>query len=515
MLKCGPTSSGPVKRDLSSVLRRFRTLRNDQPIEDAATNQEEQNAIPVFRNHARACWQDAFGTPPVALNLRHLLHLVRVEELDLESGGVDEGATRELLRASGPVDPANDEVVWRSLIAISAELCARKSGADRSTLQNGLASANLAVLPAASHRVDIERLTAHSKTTLTLLGHLSELYLAKSQIKIVRESTIALQAAARTSSLVVVGQPGAGKSGALHDLVQVALLDSRDVVFLAVDHVEATSLGSLRQELGLEHDIHAILQNWTGSSPAFLVIDALDAARAEPAAQTLRDLIRIASDLPRWRVVVSIRKFDLRYGTEVRTLFRGEPPTRFTDPEFSGVRHIEIPVLADEELTQIERHSAHLYGLILNAPKALREVLFNVRIFAELLDSGVDPRELTAVRTQLELLDRYWAYRVVDSGAEGDAREATLRGVAEQMLLLLEPSPGTQPGRRRIDDRSSAQSAEPSGPHRMANAVPTRHLNEMLSRSHTTSCLTTRLPEHCFESRPMRCSQGSPRIASL
>ena len=235
--------------------------------------------------------------------------------------------------------------------------------------------------------------------------------------------------------------PGAGKSGALHDLVQELRDEGRDVVFLAVDHFAARSLGEIRQELGIDHDLTEILANWPGTTPAFLVIDALDAARAEPAVRTIRDLIRvIVGQQGRWHVVASIRKFDLRYSQELKQLFAGGPPTtleEFADPEFHSIRHLNVPRLSDEELAQIGHQSPELQQLIDGAPQELRELLripFNLRLMAELLGAGIAPADLTPIRTQLELLDRYWSHRVIRSDGQGDAREGVLRRACEEMV---------------------------------------------------------------------------------
>ncbi|NET60324.1 MAG: hypothetical protein F6K47_30535 [Symploca sp. SIO2E6] len=64
-----------------------------------------------------------------------------------------------------------------------------------------------------------------------------------------------------------------------------------------------------------------------------------------------RDLIaQVRNTSGRWRVVASIRKFDLRYGTELQRLFRGTSPTEFQDKEFTNVCHLNVPQLSDDEL---------------------------------------------------------------------------------------------------------------------------------------------------------------------
>jgi len=160
----------------------------------------------------------------------------------------------------------------------------------------------------------------------------------------------------------VVGWPGSGKSGVLHDFAESAIDAGRDVVFIAVDQIGATSLGELRNELGLEHELIEILRNWPGHRPGILVIDALDAARGDPASGALLNLVRaIVTSGGRWRVVASIRKYDLRYSPELRDLFRGDValtvPSNLRDREFSLLRHVNVPLFTDEELDALRRQA--------------------------------------------------------------------------------------------------------------------------------------------------------------
>ena len=138
--------------------------------------------------------------------------------------------------------------------------------------------------------------------------------------------------------------------------------------------------------------------------------------------------------------MASIRKFDLRYSQELKQLFSGDSPTtleEFADPEFHSIRHLNVPRLSDEELAQIGHQSPELQQLIDGAPQELRELLripFNLRLMAELLGAGIAPADLTPIRTQLELLDRYWSHRVIRSDDQGDAREGVLRRACEEMV---------------------------------------------------------------------------------
>ena len=202
---------------------------------------------------------------------------------------------------------------------------------------------------------------------LESVAELSTLAIGDRTVKIPRPSTQVLRDAVESTSLLVVGEPGAGKSGAIHDLVESLQQDNRDVVFFAVDRIEARSLGGLRDELALGHELDAVLRNWPGEGPAFLVIDALDAARNDQSAQTLRKLL---SDTlrhgGRWRVIASIRKFDLQYDSRLKRLFEGDPVSNdYRDADFWNTRHINIRVLSDDELVEAARQSTEIQTLFL------------------------------------------------------------------------------------------------------------------------------------------------------
>ena len=163
-------------------------------------------------------------------------------------------------------------------------------------------------------------------------------------------------------SILLIGDPGSGKSGLFRSVE--FLLSRRDFASSGSD--EAGSLSSLRREIGIDHELVDILDNWPGTQPAFVVIDALDAARGDVAQQMILDLIRvITSRKSRWRVVASIRRYDLRNSHDLPYLFKGEPPIEeFCDPGFRLVRHLNIPPkLSEDELNQLEAQDLELWSL--------------------------------------------------------------------------------------------------------------------------------------------------------
>lgn len=427
------SSSRTIRNDLSNVLSRIRTLRSDQPLECSAVNKNERRALRVLVRHVDRSWRSCTGSSPSEDALRGLLSLVYLQVLDLGSGGAHEQNASILLR-NLLEDPDLAETAWATLVQHCAGLAAQRSGASRSDLQQVVVKAGINLKTPRSYQHDAETLREYSERIVRVLTEASRLRVGTTEIKIERSCIQALLQAAEEGSLLVVSEPGVGKSVALLDLVHLLQRKRGDYVFLSVDRLSAANAGALRQELNLEHDLCEVLENWPGLQPAFLIIDALDAARTEVASTMLRDLIRLVARSTRWRVVASIRKFDLRYGRETRDIFAGSPPTEFSDNEFGKVRHFNIPHLSESELEQVGSQCPELYSLACAAPPAFRELLrvpFNLRLAAELLDAGVGPAELAPTRTQLELLDRYWEIRVI---AHNAAKEAVLGVVCREMV---------------------------------------------------------------------------------
>jgi hypothetical protein len=439
VLATSTKSSTPVREHLPALLARARALTPDQRIVDAAVNDGERKMLAVLRSHLSRIWVDVVGAAITEAEELQVLNLLRVQVLDFEEGELGVREARDLLRSSVLENTAQADVAWDSLVTACAGYGGSRSGADRTALQRHLLASQIHIKAPRSYRADIERLRRHSTATLEALHDLSIIKVGKRVVKIQRPSVAALRRAAEADSIVVVGEPGAGKSGALHDLVEALSNDQSDVVFLAIDRLQARSLGELRLELGLEHDVVEVLRNWPGHGPGYVVIDALDAARSEASAQTYYDLLASILRKPeRWRVIASIRKFDLRHNKKLQQLFEGRPSTDYNSREFYNLSHFNVPLLDDiEEWKQIQDQAPELATLLLEAGDSLRELLrvpFNVRLAGELLGGGVSVESLTPIETQIGLLERYWEERVVGRDRKGDAREAVLTRAAEAMV---------------------------------------------------------------------------------
>jgi hypothetical protein len=431
-------SSAPIKTHLPAFLTRLRSSSAPDN-EWNAGNEGERKAAIILRDHVVRAWRAEVGADPTAGEITELLRLVRIQILDVDQGGIHEREAKQVLRHSVLADTADADAAWNTLITATGGYAVTGQSADRRALQRALTDANIALQAPRSFHSDIARLKDLTAATLRGLVEFSRIEVGGQAVTIQRPVAKDLQSAAAGGHLLVLGVPGAGKSGAIYELAQTLYKQKDDVVVLAVDQIEAASIGALRGELNLIHDLLAVLASWPGTGPGYLIIDALDAARSDGAIKTLQTLVNeVISSGNRWHVVASVRKFDLRYNSTFRRLFQGSPGSvQFTDGEFLSIRHVSIPVLTKNELSQVESQSPVLGALVSAASAPLQELLhlpFNLRLLAELLDAGLSPAELEPVRTQVELLDRYWQERIVRHDNQGDARELVLRRVTEAMI---------------------------------------------------------------------------------
>ena len=393
------------------------------------------------------------------------MRLVHIQAVEVGQGERDEGLAKTILRANVLMSPGQASQAWSLLIDEGQRLIRTRAEANLSRLRDVLSSAGVPVDAPTSYRDDIRRLRDHSDRVASMLADHADIRLGSATVRIQRPYVPVLRDAADSGSVLVVGEPGAGKSGVLYSLFETMKDEGRDVVLLAAQHPPFSSVGGLRDELQLDHDAVDVLANWPGQQRAVLLVDALDAARTDESAQALRTLIReVQRCADRWSVIATIREYDARYSSELDAIFSGTPPDGPTPPlggpHFARIRHVVIGRLSDDELQQVgEIGTENLAALISSAPEAVTELLrvpFNLWLAAELLNGGTEPETIRSAGSQLDLLDRYWQERVLRGHRPrgGLAREAVLRDVVRAMVS----------GRALHADRDLVATVE-AGPH--------------------------------------------------
>ena len=402
------------------------------------------HALNVVAQHVRASWCAATDSEPGDDDVRRVLNLVHVEIVEVGEEERDERSAKTMLRSNVLESPEQATKAWSVLIKEGLLLIGTHAQADRAKLLDVLKSAGVGIHAPRSYREDIQHLRDHSDGVTRLLAEHASIRLGRASVRIQRPCVPLLRAAADTGPVLVVGEPGAGKSGVLYSLFEMLREEGREVIVLAAQQLPVESSGGIRDELRLDHEVVDVLANWSATRPAFLLVDALDAVRTEASGAALRTLIREVSEgAKEWNVVVSIREYDARYSPDLPVIFRGTPPDGSIPPivgtPFSRMRHLVVGRLTDDELRQVgELGAPELTRLIESAPATVSELLrnpFNLRLAADLLDNGTDPQAIRDVGSQLELLDLYWQERVLRRGhrSEASSREVVLRRAVDVM----------------------------------------------------------------------------------
>ncbi|MFH9044541.1 hypothetical protein ACH4FA_35170 [Streptomyces sp. NPDC017966] len=407
-------ASKPVRKDLAEVLDRLRDVPAEQGVTSLVFNGDQTDAYNKFIAHAMREWAKQRGGMPSAAELRTFLACCHVWVLDVEQGGLEEREALRTLRASVIIDPGQADAAWHVLLSACAQLAINHSGADMGQLQQALSSAGIALATIRDFTLDVQCLVRSTQDTLDQLGHgLTTIPTPQGPVAIARTVT-GIGAMPQESSVLVAGEPGAGKTVVMHELAREAIAAGRPVLFLSVAGVDARSPGMLQTELNLQHPLVDVLEQWQPGSTGLLAIDALDAARVDASTELWRSIIAdVNRRLPNWQVVASIRTWDLQHSPQLRALFPDGP--------------VQVGDLTDEEVAQVTNVFPALRDLLSQASDQQRQLMrnpFNLRLAAELLLDGA-AAQLRTVDSRLDLLERYWEARVT-RGTEGIAKTALL-----------------------------------------------------------------------------------------
>jgi hypothetical protein len=243
-----------------------------------------------------------------------------------------------------------------------------------------------------------------------------------------------LEGMARSGSLLVVGGPGAGKSWLLRQFAaQRDMAGDAVLLLLAEEHNYVESLSQLEESLKLPAGVISTLKAYTGEGK-FLIIDSLDALRAEASQRVFRQLIRLVHrELPEWKVIASIRSFDAKESLELQRLF----PASGDEPVLLNARHIAVPVFSDTDFDEAKAQDVRLAPILSAASASVREILrnaFNLWLVIHLLDEKVGVVEwLYALESEVQLFERYWYYRIAARDDRYD-RLSILSNVSAEMV---------------------------------------------------------------------------------
>lgn len=421
VLAVGPYASASITENLREGLDRNRThALTVMPV-------IYQKALSLFSGLVDAAWLCHVGKPITVAERQAVLDLCMVVPItDLHRQVVEQTLTAVV------ATKGSEATAMECLITWAAGVAARGTGGDTTAVRLAL-TGKVAFLESPSYQRDVTQLRAHTADTLRRLSRFTTLDTTAGPIHLNRPAARALAQVAPSGSVALTGEPGAGKSAILWAVAHT-LAKEHPVVCLTVSG-GATSLEALRQDLRLEHTLLDVLREVAATRPAFLLLDALDAARGGSVELTYRQLLEAVESLPNWRVIASVRTFDLRMGKAWQALFPGgAPDSTHADSSFGRVRHFHLGLLTDAERASLEQRAPELHeALVASGPKVekLARNPFNLGLLADLLRLGASAADLARVATRGQLLRQYWDTRIE---ALGTASFLGLTSLVKQML---------------------------------------------------------------------------------
>jgi hypothetical protein len=429
--------------EATALLAASAALKNrHQTTTPAPTTEEQARVLAALHSLIEHYWSVHTNQSPSHEDVSALLKIVSIVRIDPD--GLDKAPILALIRQSVAASPNDAETIWNALINRAQFLARNRASADRTSLITALSGQGLKLKCAPSLAPDIEKLRKYSSTSLQHIEHLAHLLVPTQSgaqvLEIERHATAALVESATRQSFLVIGLPGSGKSAAIHAAAIELSRFGHPVIVLPVDRHPVSTLEELEQGIGLEHPLADVLASWNDDKAGVLFIDALDASRGGASDRVFQKLVRqVLTRAPNWRVVCSIREFDLRFGVTYRDLFEGRPVNdELEHKDFPTVKHLAIPPLATDELEQVWRVSPAMGKIYSAGSKELKELLrspFNLFLFASVLrKSGATASQLAATTTQVELLRLYWNYRVVQDDRQQLARERLLSKLIASMI---------------------------------------------------------------------------------
>ena len=399
-------------------------------------NQKERTTLGKFQTIASVAWAEhCGGASPQESDLVDLARIFHIIRFSMDENDSDWREASRLLGRLLYGDEAAGDAPLRDLKSIIRDLIGSGAPADRSGLLRALRLRGHNDTGAPGFESDVATLREVTERELARLNKHGLLPIGTG-VPITRESDAPLVTAMQSGSLLVVGEPGVGKTGALVHAASAIAAAGATVVFLSVDRYSGVSIAAdLASELGLRHSVVETLEAIPGVGRKILIIDALDAARAGFSEGVFASLIeavheQLAND---WIVVASIRTFDLKNGHRFQQTFAGTPANeRYVEPDLDTVRHFLVPRLSERDLATVGSVSPELGELLEAAQPSLVDLLsniFNLSLAAQLLNEGRDPAMFFVISTQSGLIDAYENYRLNTT----QLQQATKATVAEMV----------------------------------------------------------------------------------
>jgi hypothetical protein len=445
------TMGKALTQDLQAVLDAFRKNSPDQPLQEFIHNRSnsQQKVMVALGKVLSAAWRKIEKKMPNEEDLQTFFRSLRIEIHDFGRGRRNERTAMRIIRQNIVAKPSDAEKVWEKLENIFAKVNEVGLNVTPASLRHELISYGFALKVPPTYAPDIEILKDLSQQNLVRLRDHSLLQFSRSHATALHVSRPAEERdfvfAAKAGHRLLTGEPGCGKSGLMYVTATTLLAENVPVVVLLAEDVFPFGQATTGNILGLAHKLDDVLAHWPSDERGILLTDALDAVRDAAASKMLRSLLhQVLLGRSGWRVVASVREFDLKYGHELKELFPGEGFPGYQNNDFAGVSHFHLGGLRDSEIDWLVSQRPQIHQFVETAnqnPKSggLQRSLFYLRLAAELLGSGVNPARLADWSSPALLLRSFWERRLetTDEAAEDST---VLQKICERMVAAKNPT---------------------------------------------------------------------------